>query len=195
MYYQRLFLAAATFGLFNFASRCDAQGIRILDCNGQTRAVHQIPQALDYVVRVSIVDRLGQPQRDSEVTLTSREGNVSASTDVDGIAELTGVKPGVWLVGSPQEGLFYTSITLSDSIRGGFWHEVGSTAVDVLEVAAVAGVAVGAGVLIYEATDGDGGGGNDGGGNGDGGGSMPGDDCSACAPDASAPSVSGFRGR
>lgn len=169
-----------------------AQGIRILDCNGQTRAVHQISTALAYTVSVKVVDRDGVAKGDSELTLTNKSGKFTALTSAEGIAEFANIEPGVWLVGGNQTGLYYSSITLSDTYRGGFWDSVGNVASDVLGVAAVAGVAVGVGILIDDATDGSGGGGDAGGGDS---GGMPGGECTSCNPDAAAPSVPGFRQR
>ncbi len=164
-----------------------AQGVRIVDCQGKTKAFRQNLTTTDNVVRIDVIDAAGQLAENGEISLVNAKGTVLKSSVTNGIAEFPQISPGVWMISSSDQGLFFTQIALSDYAPPTFWQSAGSSIVKGAEIALVVGAAVGAAILIDDATDGS---------SRKNGSSVidtPSDNsCTSCNPDAVAPSIPDF---
>lgn len=147
--------------------------VRVVDCQGHTRAVEQVPSGEPVDVQVSV-----QTQDVGQVTLTNSRGEVLRGVVLDGNVTFSGVTPDIWVLSSDTPGALFSQINFS-STPVGFWVQVG-------EVALVVGGIVGA-VFIADAIDRRGSSGGD---NGDHSPQPP--VCPACEPDQSAPSIEPF---
>ena len=161
-----------------------AQGIRIVDCQGKTKAYRSQISPTDNNISVDVVNSFGQKVSSGEISLFNSKGQVIKAAISDGIAEFNSIEPGVWMISSDDKGLFFTQIAMNDLVPATFWQSAGSTLTKVAEIALVVGVVVGATIAIDEATDGSGGGSS--------GNSGPPDTCSSCDPDLIAPSIPEF---
>ncbi len=162
-----------------------AQGLRILDCSGRTRAQHLTEVAVQYAVLMQVVDKQGKAAEGARVKLVGAHGSSEATVSPEGVAEFTDVDPGVWLMGADTGGLYYHEIALKN-YRPGFWIRNG----EIVAIAAAVGAVAVAAVVIANETRGHPGSGSEPGG---GGGGSGGPDCQTCNPGEDAPSIPGFQ--
>ena len=175
--------------IIGLVSNTYAQGIRIIDCHGHTRALKPQSQELGAtfsVVRLEVLDSKGQSAQAGKFKLTNKDGKVLQTAAKDGIVQFEDVGPGVWMLGAEDPNFFFSSISLTDSPIPTFWEQTGSFLTEVGKVALITGAVVGSAVLIHEASNGSGGDNN----------SVnppPSMGCPACNPDQSAPSIPPFQ--
>jgi hypothetical protein len=147
--------------------------VRVVDCQGHTRAVEQVPSGEPVDVEVSV-----QTQDVGQVTLTNSRGEVVRGVVFERTVTFSGVTPDIWVLSSDTPGALFSQISFS-STPVGFWVQAG-------EIALVVGGIVGA-VFIADAIDRRG---SSGGGDGDHSPQPP--VCPACNPDQGAPSIEPF---
>ena len=175
--------------ILSFVSSADAAVLRIVDCNGHTKALREIEPAGETSVKISVVTGTGAAATGESLKLMHPDGTVLRAVSKDGVADFGSVGPGTWVVAAEDGNVFFSSIVLGGPIVAGPWWSFGTGSV-LEDIAIVAGV-VTAGVVAAVAVDHfDGGGGGSSSGNSPDPGASP--TCPACNPDANAPSVPGF---
>lgn len=147
--------------------------LRVVDCNGRTRALKDVgmQEVTDVEVQLNSLEV-------RDLRLVNNKGEVLEGEIEDGLATFSDVPAGIWVLTSKDPAAFYTKISFQPSPPG-FWIRAGEVAlvsVGVVGVAAIAG-----------AFDGGGGGGDSHDGGSDGG-----DVCATCNPDQDAPSIGPF---
>ena len=157
--------------LFTCLPPAVAQGtLRIVDCQGKTRAVKQTSvESTDVQVKLNSTEI-------QNASLTNRKGDVIQGSVSDGIATFAAVPTDIWVLSTNTPGGFFSEITFN-STPAGFWVDAGNIA---LVTAGIVGA-----VLIGGAFDGDSSGDNGDASSGGGG-------CSTCNPDQGAPSIGPF---
>jgi hypothetical protein len=147
--------------------------LRVVDCNGQTRALKSV--TIEEVTEVQVQLNSLEVR---DLKLVNSKGEVLHGEIEDGVATFSDVPADIWVLTSNDPAAFYTKISFQPSLPG-FWvtaGEVALVAVGVVGVAAIAGAFGG------------GGGGGDSHGDGSGGGDV----CATCNPDQDAPSIGPF---
>lgn len=139
--------------------------LRIVDCNGSTKALDENASGSANVVKVTTISAGAAPS----LTLTNSESNQLTATVNDGVAVFPGVPPGTWVLTSAAPA--YLSDIELEHEEGSPWGE-----------AALIGAGIAAAIIIYDH--------NNGGGHG----SPPasGPTCPTCNPDDDAPSIDPF---
>jgi hypothetical protein len=163
-----------------------AQSLKIVDCNGSTRAFKRQVTPNNNNIRVDLVDQNGVPLESGEVNLLNAEGKIVNAAIANGTAEFSALEPGVWMISSPNSGVFFTKIALTEFIAPPFWQSAGVGLGKAAEIALVIGAVVGAAVIVDEVSD------SNGGGDGDDSVSPPSDVCLSCDSDAIAPTIPDF---
>lgn len=179
------FILFSFLSLFLSAKTCYSQGIRIIDCNGNTRAIRQQAQQISATqsqVQIEVIDASGQLANGGEFKLFNAKGDILKAVAQNGIAKFPVVDSGVWMLGSDTPGFFYSSISLSDPIIPAFWDSAGEFLSQAGNIILVTGAVVGAAVVVDHTTNG-----------GGGGSTPPSMGCPTCDPDEVAPSIPPFQ--
>ena len=181
MSYQSIrWLTYSIFILLLFTSISQAQLLKIVNCQGQTKASKILSSVdpVDVRINVKFSDL-------SRVNLINKEGRIIEGIIEDGEVLFADVPPDVWVLATDSPNAFLTSIAFEPH----FFIPLPTFS----EAAIVAGSVVGAAVLgtvIERNTSG-----NSGGGGGGGDDNSPSPDtgvCPDCAPDDVAPSIPEF---
>lgn len=166
-----------------------AEGIKIIDCQGRTRAMKQSQEVgeLQSRVKIEVIAASGAAVDGVALTLQNGKGEKLRASSEDGVVEFPNVPQGVWMVTAEENGFFFTSISLSDSIVPAFWERTGDFLLETGKIVLVTGAIVGAALLVDEVSDGDSGGEEE---------TIsppPSSGCASCNPDAVAPSIPAFQ--
>jgi hypothetical protein len=158
-----------------FAQTAICQSLRIVDCQGKTRAVRQVPTSEPTEMKVQL-----NSSEIKSVKIVNAKGEVIDGVIEDGIATFSDVPTDIWVLTTDTPGGFFSNITFNPAPVG-LWSDVGNVA---LVTAGVVGAVVIGGAIEGSSSS------SDDGDAGSGGGA-----CVTCNPDQGAPSISPFSSR
>jgi len=92
---------------------CAALELRIVDCDGVTRASQRVDPATRNRVEVEVRDSSGQPANGQEVSVTNATtGQIVTATALNGVVVFPELAPGVWSMTSSASGLVFSSVAI-----------------------------------------------------------------------------------
>ena len=94
--------------------------LAILDCHGTTRAVRKVEPLSKSEVKVNVTDANGEKIDGQELKLQSVDGAQTISAKVvQGTVVFPEVPQGMWILSSENPAVYFTSISLSESLAAG----------------------------------------------------------------------------
>lgn len=116
------------FALFIFVSLvihlCASYGyaleLAILDCHGTTRAIRKVEPLSKSEVKVNVTDANGEKIDGQELKLKSVDGTQTLTAKVvEGSVVFPEVPQGMWILSSDNPAVYFTSISVSESLAAG----------------------------------------------------------------------------
>lgn len=116
--------------------------LAILDCHGSTRAIRKVEPLSKSEVKVDVTDANGEKLDGQELKLKSVDGTQTITAkSVEGTVVFQNVPQGMWVLSSDNPAVFFTAISVSDTLAAGAAIGIASAGL------ATGGVAVTAGVI------------------------------------------------
>lgn len=117
--------------------------IKILDCDGVTRASKSIDGLEKQDIELKVQDAAGQPADGTQVSLTNTEtGQVVSVTSKQGVATFPELNAGTWVASSSASGVTLTGVSIATAIPM------------TVAAGAIAGATVVSGGAVYGTTEG-----------------------------------------
>ena len=113
-------ICVALVALYFCSSTSYALELAILDCHGTTRAVRKVEPLSKSEVKVNVTDASGEKIDGQEVQLKSVDGAQTISAKVvQGTVVFPEVPQGMWILSSENPAVYFTSISVSESLAAG----------------------------------------------------------------------------